>query len=351
MKTLWKSKFVRWLLLVLTLVLFLLPGKTDQILFERKYKPVYEFSMESYQNNIVGFIDLVKTDHGLGLSKYNVPVTQEINHYFSRSLLIVFPAFFLSILLGLAKGIFDYYFSERKWDVIGNGTTWLGQSLPDFFIVISIQYTLLLLMRIGFPHLDLFGYDHWYNVFFPILFLSMYPLFYIARITSSALAAEGNKNYVRTARALGASSRTILLGHMLKNAMYTILSHFFTVMVLIIGSLPIVEFLTYYRGAGRRLIEGFGINPGIQRPAGIGIETNVVIGFIVMFLLFLLIALWVSNLIKAFVIPLNNLNVREVFTSFFLFLLVAIVLILICLLPTDIDYIPISMGTFTRWVI
>jgi oligopeptide transport system permease protein len=345
MNHLGKSKFIRWFLLAVLFVLFLLPGETEQIVNESNYKPVYDFSMQVYKNNIIGYIDLLKTDHSLGLSKYDVPVSEELFHYFSRSFKILFPAFFLSIILGMAKGIFDYYFSERKWNVIGNGTTWLGQSLPDFFFAISIQYGLLLLIRIGFPHIDLFGYDHWYNVFFPIFFLSMYPLFYIARITSAALAYESNKNYVRTARALGASTRTVLLRHMLKNAMYTILSHFFTVMVLLLGSLPIVEFLTFYRGAGRRLIEAFGINPGIPGPTLLGIESTTAIGFMVVFLLFLFLALWISNLLKAFVIPTNSINVREVITSFILFIFIAIVLILIILLPTDIKIIPISMVT------
>ncbi|HYK72316.1 MAG TPA: ABC transporter permease [Pseudoneobacillus sp.] len=345
MKTLWSSKIVRWSLLSIILILFLLPGKTDEILIQKSVKPVYDFSMEVYKNNIIDFIELLKTEHGLGLSKYQVPVSQEIAHYFSRSLFIVFPAFFISILLGIAKGIFDYTLSERKWNVFGNGTTWLGQSLPDFFFVISIQYVLLLLIRMGFPKLDLFGYDHWYNIFFPIIFLSMYPLFYIARITSSALASEASKDYVRTAMSKGTSMQKIVLRHMLKNAMLTILTHFFTVMVLLISSLPIVEFLTYYRGAARRLIEGFGIKPVITSPISINIETTLVIGFIGIFLFFLFAALWVSNIIKAFVIPNSNLKITDVISSLLLFIFIAVILVLIVLLPRDIDFIPISMVT------
>ncbi|WP_442600178.1 ABC transporter permease subunit [Neobacillus sp. D3-1R] len=343
MNFLWKNSMVRWLILAIILILFLIPGKTDQILIQREVKPVYHFSMDIYQNNINNFVHLLQTEHGLGLSKYHVPVSTEIKHYFSRSLWIVFPAFFLSILLGIAKGIFDYYFSDKKWNVIGNGSTWLGQSLPDFFFVISIQYVLLLLIRIGFPKLDLFGYDHWYNIFFPIVFLSMYPLFYIARITSSALATEENKDYVRTARSKGTSTRNILLQHMLKNAMLTILSHFFTVMVLLIGSLPIVEFLTFYRGAARRLIEAFGITPVMVQPMSVEIETTMVIGIIVMFLLFLFVALWVSNIIKAYVVPSSQIKMTDVFSSLLLFLIVGVILTLIILLPRDLDFIPVQM--------
>jgi oligopeptide transport system permease protein len=329
-------------------ILFLIPGKTEQIKINNEYKPIYDFSMQVYKNNITDYIQLLKTEHSLGLTHYNVPVSQELIHYFSRSFRIVFPAFFLSIFLGMAKGILDYYYSDKKWNIFGNGTTWLGQSLPDFFIVISIQYAFLLLMRMGFPHIDLFGYDHWYNIFFPIIFLSIYPLFYVARITSTALAAEALKDYVRTARALGATTRTIVLRHMLKNAMYTILSHIFTVMVLLIASLPIVEFLTFYRGAGRRLIEAFGINPGIPKAPSFSIETTTAIGFIVVFLLILFIALWVTNIIKAYVIPSYIINVREVITSSLLFIIVAIALVLIMLLPTNIEFIPISLGFFNN---
>lgn len=345
LNTLRKNKMANWLLLFLILILFLVPGKTDQIQMYNEFKPIYDFSLEAYKNNIREYIHVLIKEHSLGLTHYNVPVSQELLHYFTRSFRVVFPAFFLSILLGMAKGIWDFYNSDKKWNIFGNGTTWLGQSLPDFFFVIAIQYVLLLLIRVGFPYIDLFGYDHWYNIFFPIIFLSMYPLFFIARITSTALAAEANKDYVRTARALGASTRTILLRHMLKNALYTILTHFFTVMVLLIGSLPIVEFLTFYRGAGRRIIEAFGVNPGIPRPPSIGLETNTAIGFMVTFLLILYIALWISNVIKAWIIPLESIYLKDVFTSFLLYLFVAIALTLIMLLPTAIKIIPISSGT------
>lgn len=345
MKAIWTSKITRWILLVIILLSFQLPIKTETIQGQDLNKVVYLFSMPMYESKITHFIDLLKSEHTFGLSRYDIPVENEIKHYFPRSFWILVPSFFLSILLGIVKGIFDYFYSVRKLNLFGNGLTWLGQSLPDFFMIISIQYGLLLLMRMGFPHLDLFGYEHWYNIFFPIAFLSMYPLFYIARITSSALATEATKNYVRTARAMGASTRTILTRHMLKNAMHSIVSHFFTVMVLLIGSLPIVEFLTFYRGAGRRLIEAFGINPGLPERTSIFIDQPVAIGFTMMFLLLLFIALWVSNGLKAIVIPGNRIKVSEIVTSLLLFSVIGIALILIILLPTDIGYHPIGLGT------
>jgi oligopeptide transport system permease protein len=345
-----RRKLFSGLLAIAILILFLLPAQTDQlvILNSNEQKPINLYSVEAHMEKIVSFIEMIVLERTFGLTDYQVPVAEELWHYFSRSLWIIFPAYFISILLGVSKGIVDFSLTGRRWSVLGSGTTWLGQSLPDFFFVITIQYGLLITIRMGFPYIDLFGYDHWYNIFFPIIFLSMYPLFYVARITSSALAAEAEKDYVRTARAMGATKQDVLIRHMLKNAMYTVLTHFYTVMVIVIAGLPIVEFLTFYRGAGRRLMEAFGINPGRApgpQSTTAGFEEPMAISLVLVFLLFLFVALWITNIVKAMTIPTYQMNIRVVFTSFCLFGVVALVFILIILQPIDIKYIPVHLGT------
>ncbi|MDZ5471544.1 ABC transporter permease subunit [Bacillus sp. 31A1R] len=298
------SGLLIWLIVTsILLAIILLPRN---VTYERVgYDDVatYKFTWEAYQESITTYSKEVWDNKSFGTSKVGSPVEEEVYHYMKRTIVIIFPALIISLLLGILKGVFDYKNVNSRKNIIGNGTTWLMQSVPEYFIIITVQLGLLSLMSKGFPQLDIYGYDKWYNTLLPILFLSVYPISYIARITSSALSEQEGKDYIRTAIAKGTSSKKILYIHVLKNCYPTILSQFLTIMITLISSSIVVEYLTFYRGAGTRLIEALDIKTIYNITDNFPLEVPTIVGFTIGFMILILCSLWIHQLLNYILIP------------------------------------------------
>jgi oligopeptide transport system permease protein len=300
--------FLVWLLILLILILIVLLPRTVQ--YEKVGSEVereYQFTWSEYGDNIGQFFSGAWENKSLGQTRHRYTVEFELQHYMSRSIYLIVTAFLVSIPLGLLKGIYDYRKTHTRKNILGNGSTWFFQSIPDFFVVISVQVFFIGLYKMGFPLIPLFGYDHWYSFLTPSLMLSIYPIVYIARITSSALAAQEREQYIRTAQAKGLSERVILYKHAMGNCWGTILSHFSSLMLYILSNLLIIEYLMFYRGAAYRLYEAMGFYDGVLRGAvrtGASVfEAELVIGFSICFMFLVLLAQIISQFSKYYLDP------------------------------------------------
>lgn len=302
--------FLVWIIIIIILILIILFPRTFQ--YEEAAQGVvlhYQFTWSEYGQNIGQFFSGVWENKSLGQSRHKYSVEFELKYYMSRSIYLIITAFLISIPLGLLKGIYDYRQMHSRHYILGHGSTWFFQALPDFFIVISVQVFFIFLFKIGLPLVPLFGYDKWYSFITPSLMLSIYPIVYIARITSSALAGQEKEQYIRTARAKGMSERVILYKHAMGNCWGTILSHFSSLMLYILSNLLIIEYLMFYRGAAYRLYEAMGFTDGaavigsMRRGASGVFEAEVVIGFALCFMLLVLFAQIVSQVSKFYLDP------------------------------------------------
>jgi oligopeptide transport system permease protein len=268
----------------------------------------YDFSWSEYKESITSYATGVWENKSLGQSRFKISVEEEIGRYLPRSMKLIFLAFIISIPLGILKGIYDLKRTHTRKNLLGNGTTWLFQSLPDFFVVMVVQFLLLsLLFKTGI-HISVYGHEQWYNFIVPSIILSIYPLFYIARITSAALAGEETQQYIQTARAKGLSSTIVLYKHMLSNCWGVILSHISSIMIFVLSNLLIIEYLMFYKGAAYRLFEAMGhheTHKGNFFRSGMQVvyEIEVVIGLLITFMLFILIAQFISQVAKFYMDP------------------------------------------------
>ncbi|MFT4414354.1 ABC transporter permease subunit [Fredinandcohnia humi] len=214
-------------------------------------KVVYEFSWTKYKENLSGFFSHLINEKSLGDTRYKKPVEQEVFVYFTRSLKIIVTAFILSLFVGILKGIFDFQNSHTKRNFLGNGTTWVLQSIPDFLLILFIMWFIIL----NFRGLNIMGHDAWYNFIFPAFLVSIYPAMYISRITSAAILGEVGQQYIQVAKAKGLTKKIVLYKHVLRNCMSTILSNVPTMTIFILSNLLFVEYLLDYRGAAYRLFQ------------------------------------------------------------------------------------------------
>ncbi|MBY6051464.1 ABC transporter permease [Cytobacillus firmus] len=245
------------------LILFLPREKEVTFLSAFQIEADYPFSFELYLERIEDFTGHILTEKGLGEARTGRPVSEEAGIFVARSLKIVLPAFIVSMLLGTLMGAVQFYRRTKFTGKLQNFLSWMFSSIPDFFLFIAIQYLFILMMQHGLPHFKLYGHENWYSFLLPLISLSLFPFLHMSRFTSAALENEMGEEYVRTAYAKGLGDFKALL-HMLWNCWSPIMNQAQMVMLYILSSLPIIEKLAGYNGAGKELLFSISSNDEIK---------------------------------------------------------------------------------------
>lgn len=262
------------------------------------------YSLEGHWKNIVDFFSNVIKTKSLGTTRYNVPAEQEVLSSFGYSISIILGALVLSFFFGIAKGFFDFKVQRKKWNILGNWTTWAFQSLPDFLIILTVE---LLLVRY-FPITQFFGREGWDAFILPAILVAIFPTMYIARITATALNGQAGKMYIQVARAKGLSEWVILFKHMFLNIIGSVLTHLSSLMVYILSNLVMVEFFMNYPGAALRLFRAIDYNPALG--SGDRYEAGVILGILVCFMTLIFIVQLISQIARAYIEPRKVENIQ-----------------------------------------
>lgn len=251
----------------------------------------YTYSFDKHKAAFIGLYTYVSENKSLGNYNQDYTVEEILRKTLKRSAMTVIPALILGYFLGVLKGIFDHRLSSLKWGFFGKGSTWFFLSLPDFFIVITMQIILMDLYYMGFaPHIDLFGSDSTDNVYMQIIYLMIYPVFYMATITSSAIDEETGKDYIRTARSKGVREKIIVYRHILANTRMKMIRHFNTIVLYMLSNLFIIERFSDYRGAGYFFLNTIYLGPvfAVGSDRNLGMPT-LAIAYTLIFTAFILV--------------------------------------------------------------
>ena len=178
--------------------------------------------------------------------KRTVPIT----------LALMIPGFVLGNLLGIALGLAAAWNRGRWIDRLITGLSVTGMSISFLVIIIVFQvllstpYGLNLFPVRGWQVVDPGSYLRYVTV--PTLSLIFVTLGYNTRFYRAIFVEESGKDHIRTARAYGASTATILWKHVLKNSMVPIITR-------IMFSIPLVVI------SGSLLIESYFGIPGVGK--------------------------------------------------------------------------------------
>lgn len=238
---------------ILLIVLVLTPTGLEVYIVD--YKMEWSFNWKVYFNNIKSTIYQLIFERTLGGDpNTGILVLDHVKRYSLRSLKIIIPTFIICLIIGMLKGLINYYF-EKRFLTIGNRILNIFFiSIPDFFILIVLQYLIFSITNSGLIKIDLYGHENWYNVILPMIALSIYPIFYLSKIVYTCIKDEEDNHYVRTAAAKGTRRLWIVHRHILMNCLFIITSNFQKVFIIILSSLPIIELLSAYNGAGYQLM-------------------------------------------------------------------------------------------------
>lgn len=300
-----------WRELVKSLLVFLLitMGFALLLLIPREMKIVhlgglsytseYPFTFELFVENCKSFIQHFQTEKGFGINRYGVPVVEEVKKNLIRDFYIIIPAFTLSMFLGTLLGMIQFYFREKLVGKIQAFISWFLSSVPDFFFFIAIQYALIKLFNAGvLPRISLYGNDHWYNFIIPMIAITLFPLIHMVKFTAASLENEVGQDYLRTARSKGLQSLNVLK-HMIWNCLFSIFNQTQFIMLYILTSLPIIEKLSSYQGAGYNLLDSIKGNDDVRAFA-----------YMIPFLFFMFVTIIFTKMVKQWLIPQKQGDLR-----------------------------------------
>ena len=180
------------------------------------------------------------------------PISEEIAERFPATLELVAVSAVLSIVLGIAAGVYtgirrDTWISKSILSV-----SLVGVSLPTFIIGISLIYLFAVQLRwlpsngragtvdIGFWKTSFLTAEGWRSIILPAITLSLFQATMILRLVRAEMLEVMQTDYIKFARARGLAERVINFGHALKNTLVPVI----TIIGLNIGGLIAYSVIT-----------------------------------------------------------------------------------------------------------
>ncbi|MGL4813113.1 MAG: ABC transporter permease, partial [Beijerinckiaceae bacterium] len=204
---------------------------------------------------------LVAVLHGdLGVSIFsNTPVTELIAQRLAPTVSLAILTMTFAVILAVTAGVLAAWKAGSVIDRILMGFSVLGFSVPVFVV----GYVLIYIFAIQLRWLPVQGYKPlsegvwpWFqNLILPMVTLGMAYVALIARITRTSMLDVLAEDYIRTAKAKGVATRTMLIKHALKNAGVPIITVIGIGIALLIGGVVITETVFNIPGIGRLVVD------------------------------------------------------------------------------------------------
>ena len=179
-------------------------------------------------------------------------VTEILGPTLPVSLHLGVMALTIAITVGVGLGILAATNRNGPFDYLCTFIAMLGVSVPNFVMSIIFIMVFVLGLKI-IPYTG--GWESPVDWIMPTLVLSLGPLAVIARYTRSSMIETLGADFVRTARAKGASERRVMLYHVLKNALIPPLTILGPIVAAVATGSPFVEIIFRVPGMGRFFIE------------------------------------------------------------------------------------------------
>jgi peptide/nickel transport system permease protein len=196
----------------------------------------------------------------LGQSMFwNTPVLDLVGQRYEPTLSLALTTLCVAISVAVTLGVLAAWRVATLVDRVVMGFAVLGFSVPVFVV----GYILIYVFAIQLKWLPVQGYTPfaegfvpWIrNLILPSIALGLAYVALIARITRATMLDVLAEDYIRTARAKGVATRTMLLRHALKNAAVPIVTVIGIGVALLIGGVVITETVFNIPGIGRLVVD------------------------------------------------------------------------------------------------
>lgn len=204
--------------------------------------------------------NLLQGDFGRSFA-LNRPVLDEILERFNATLILSGTAFILCSVFGVLMGTLSAFKQYTLTDKIITFTVLTGISVPSFFLGMMM----ILLFAVNLQWLPVSGMyaiygggdflDLIHHLIMPAIALALVATGVVARITRNSVLEILRQDYIRTARAKGVREGSVLIKHVLRIAIVTILPILGLQAGFVLSGSVFIEIVFQWPGVGRMLVD------------------------------------------------------------------------------------------------
>ncbi len=196
-----------------------------------------------YLNYIAGIV----TRGDLGTSyATRQPVIDSIIARFPNTFVLALLSMCVSSILGISMGIFSAVRQYSTMDHVLVVVALVFASMPSFWLGLM----LIIVFSLNLGWLPSFGAGSFKNFILPTLTIAMPSAAGVLRLTRSTMLETIRQEYIRTAKAKGASNRRVIWKHALRNALLPVVTSLGTGFGASLGGAIIAETVFAMPGMG-----------------------------------------------------------------------------------------------------
>ncbi len=217
----------------------------------KKLNEYYGFDKPLYQQYFRYLGNLLKGDLGPSLKYPGWTVKELIGQFFPVSLELGFYAITIALTIGITLGLIASLRPNTFLDHIPMSLATLGMCMPPF--VLGPLFALIFAIWLGLFNSS--GWDSNSDRVLPSLILGIYFAASITRLTRGGMLEILSQDFIRTARAKGASSKRILLKHALKGGLLPVITFLGPAIARLLTGSFVIEMIFNVPGLGRKFVE------------------------------------------------------------------------------------------------
>jgi peptide/nickel transport system permease protein len=181
-------------------------------------------------------------------------VSSELGQHLPKTIVLVGLSIILALVVAVPVGLWQAAQRNRLVDYAFTGFSFLFYAAPSFFVGTVLILVFSVKLHIFGPEGPQGGLvsdlTDWRDMTLPVVTLALITMALFSRYMRSAVLDNITQDYVRTARAKGASQRRVLWRHVLRNSLIPIATLLGLSLPAILGGALITESVFNYPGMG-----------------------------------------------------------------------------------------------------
>jgi peptide/nickel transport system permease protein len=194
------------------------------------------------------------------------PVLKMIGDRLPNTLLLMFTAEIVVVVISLALGLYSALRPYSLFDNVVTGLSFIGYSMPVFWLALMLMYIFAVnFRRWGLPYLPTVGMfdpavgktpaELIKHMVLPITTLAVISIAGYSRFVRSSVMEVLGQDYVRTARAKGLKAMYVVFRHALPNAALPFITIIGLDIPILMGGAVVTERIFAWPGMGRLFID------------------------------------------------------------------------------------------------
>jgi peptide/nickel transport system permease protein len=179
------------------------------------------------------------------------PVLGALMQRFPSTLQIAGLGLLFSLAVAIPLGVLAALYRNASIDHFSRILALLAASMPNYWVA----YLLILLFSVKLSLLPVAGTGTWKHLILPSVSLGLVACASLMRLTRSEMLEVMGQDFVRTARAKGLGTRSVVFRHALRNAMIPVTTIAGMRFAGLLGGAIIVETIFAWPGIGRFVLE------------------------------------------------------------------------------------------------